>query len=103
MGSGDRGVGGREIRGRDAAGGGSGKERGVGILKRRKWENYGENSQQCLISRSQKGLREGSQEKWDGRRENKVRDVLPLFPFPHGFLRVLSKSLLVHALGSKKS
>ena len=26
-----------------------------------------------------------------------------LFPFPHGSLRVLSKSLLVHALGSKKS
>ena len=39
MGSGDRGVGGRENRGRDAAGGGSGKEREVGILKRRKWEN----------------------------------------------------------------
>ena len=27
----------------------------------------------------------------------------PLCHFPHGFLRVLSKSLLVHALGSKKS
>jgi len=26
-----------------------------------------------------------------------------LFPFPHGSLRVLSKSLLVHALGWKKS
>ena len=55
------------------------------------------------MSRSQKGLREGSQEKWGGSRENKVRDALPLCPFPHGFLRVLSKSLLVHALGSKKS
>ena len=39
MGSGDRGVGGRENRGRDGAGGGSGKEREVGILRRRKWEN----------------------------------------------------------------
>lgn len=35
MGSGDRGVGGRENRGRDGAGGGSGKEREVGILKRK--------------------------------------------------------------------
>ena len=34
MGSGDR-----ENRGRDGAGGGSGKERKVGILKRGKWEN----------------------------------------------------------------
>ena len=40
MGSGDRGVGGREIRGGgEGAGGGGGKERQGGILKRRKWEN----------------------------------------------------------------
>ena len=38
-GVGTGGVGGREIRGRDGAGGGSGKEWEVGILKRRKWEN----------------------------------------------------------------
>ena len=39
MGSGDTGVRGRENRGKESAGGGSGKEREVAILKRRKWEN----------------------------------------------------------------
>lgn len=39
MGSGDRGVGGRENRWREGAEGGSGNEREVGILKRGKCEN----------------------------------------------------------------
>lgn len=88
---------------------GGGTLREVGAGKSGRWEfskgGSGRTREKIrnLISRSQKGLREGSQEKWGRSRENKVRDVLPLCPFPHGFQRVLSKSLLVHALGSKKS
>lgn len=84
-------------RAREVGAGKSGRRR---IVKGGKW---GENAQQCLIFRNRKGLKGESQEKWGGSRENKAREVLPPFPFPHGSLRVLSKSLLVHSQAWKKS
>lgn len=99
-GSGDRGaLEAGKIRGGRVPEVGAGKSGRCRILKEGKWE---ENAQKCLISRDWKELKGGSQEKGGWSWEIKARDVLPCSPSVTA-LRVLSKSLLVHALGSKKS
>ena len=100
MGSGDGGVRGRENRGREGAGGGSGKERKVPNSKRR------EVGRKCatMLNISRLKRAKGRKPRKKGLELRKQgTGCTTLFPFPHGSLRVLSKSLLVHALGSKKS